>query len=278
MPRSRRRRPPRPDAPPVPTAPFSFRLAGPVIRALIFDFDGLVVDTETPLIDAWAVVHERAGLACSRADALGLVGHVDIEFDPWAAFGPAADRAALDAEHRRLTRELTARQPILPGVLDYLEEGRRRGLKLAVASSSSHDHVERHLTRLGLRTVFDFIACREDVAAAKPAPEIYNLVVRRLALAPHEAIAFEDFECRRHRRPDRRPLDRGRAESVDPSARFRRRPPRCRLPRRPAAGRTARPFLHRLAACRASPSMLLNKRRTPFGWRTTITNKLLNAG
>ncbi len=163
-----------------------------MIRALIFDFDGLIVDTETPLIDAWAAIHARAGLACPRAGALGLVGHVDIPFDPWTAFGPAADRAGLDAEHRRLTRELTARQPVLPGVRACLEEGRRRGLRLAVASNSSHDHVERHLTRLGLRSVFDFIACREDVAAAKPAPEIYHLVVRQLGLAPHEAVAFED--------------------------------------------------------------------------------------
>ena len=174
------------------TAPAFVWLVGPVIRALIFDFDGLVIDTETPLIDAWAAMHKRAGHAYSRAGALGLVGHVDVDFDPWTAFGSAADRAALDAEHRRLTRELTARQPILPGVLGYLEEGRRRGLKLAVASNSGHDHVERHLTRLGLRPFFDTLACREDVAAGKPAPEIYQLAVRKLGLAPHEAVAFED--------------------------------------------------------------------------------------
>jgi len=174
------------------TAPAFVWLVGRVIRALIFDFDGLVIDTETPLIDAWAAIHQRAGRAYSRTGALGLVGHVDVDFDPWTAFGPAANRAALDAEHRRVTRELTARQPILPGVLGCLEEGRRRGLKVAVASNSGHDHVGRHLTRLGLRPFFDFIACREDIATGKPAPEIYHLVVRMLGLAPPEAIAFED--------------------------------------------------------------------------------------
>jgi HAD superfamily hydrolase (TIGR01509 family) len=174
------------------TGPAFVWLLERVIRALIFDFDGLVIDTETPLIDAWAAIHQRAGHAYSRSGALGLVGHVDVDFDPWTAFGAAADRAALDTEHRRLTRELTARQPILPGVLAYLEEGRRRGLKLAVASNSGHNHVERHLTRLGLHPFFDFIACREDIAAGKPAPEIYQLVTRKLALAPAEAVAFED--------------------------------------------------------------------------------------
>ena len=163
-----------------------------MIRALIFDFDGLVIDTETPLIDAWAVLHERAGHAYSRADAHRLVGHVDFDFDPWTAFGPAADRGALQVEHRRLCRELTARQPILPGVLTYLEEGRRRGLHLAVASNSGHDHVDRHLTRLGLRPYFDFTRCREDVAVGKPAPEIYQVTIRALGLAPPEIIAFED--------------------------------------------------------------------------------------
>jgi HAD superfamily hydrolase (TIGR01509 family) len=163
-----------------------------VIRALVFDFDGLILDTETPLIDAWAALHESAGLVYVRADAHRIVGHVDVPFDPWTAFGPAADRAALEAEHRRRTRELTARQPLLPGVLACLEAGRARGLKLAVASNSSHEHVDRHLTRLGLRSFFDLTGCREDVAVAKPAPDLYHWVIRQLGVIPTEAIAFED--------------------------------------------------------------------------------------
>ncbi len=163
-----------------------------MIHALIFDFDGLMVDTETPLIDAWAALHERAGHAFSRADARRLVGHVDHNFDPWSAFGPAANRAALQAEHRRMYRGLAARQPLLPGVSAVLDEGRRRHLKLAVASNSGHEHVERHLLRLEMLQFFDLICCREDVVAGKPAPEIYHFAVRRLNLAPNEVIAFED--------------------------------------------------------------------------------------
>lgn len=172
-------------------APFHW-LPPPVIRALVFDFDGLILDTETPLIDAWAALHERAGLAYARTDAHRIVGHVDVPFDPWTAFGPAADRGALATEHRRLSRELTARQPILPGVLACLEAARGRGLKLAVASNSSHEHVDRHLLRLGLRPYFDLIGCREDVAAGKPEPDLYRWVVGQLGVAPAEAIAFED--------------------------------------------------------------------------------------
>jgi HAD superfamily hydrolase (TIGR01509 family) len=163
-----------------------------MIRALIFDFDGLVLDTETPLIDAWAALHERAGLAYSRADAHRLVGHVEVDFDPWTAFGPAADRTALAEEHRRLARELMVRQPILPGVLACLQEARARGLKLGVASNSSHRHVDGHLTRLGLRALFDLTCCRDDNLAVKPAPDLYLEVTRQLGVTPGEAIAFED--------------------------------------------------------------------------------------
>jgi len=163
-----------------------------MIRALIFDFDGLIIDTETPLIDAWAALHERAGLAYSRDDAHRLVGHVGVEFDPWSAFGPGTDRTRLEAEHRRLTRELVARQPVLPGVLECLRDGRARSLKLGVASNSSHRHVDGHLARLGLRPLFDAICCRDDVTAVKPAPDLYLAVARQLGVAPPEAIAFED--------------------------------------------------------------------------------------
>lgn len=163
-----------------------------MIRALIFDFDGLIIDTETPLIDAWAAMHQRAGLAYSRDDAHRLVGHVGIDFDPWTAFGPGADRAQLGAEHKRLTRELVAGQPVRPGVRDRLDEARARGLKLGVASNSSHRHVDGHLTRLGLFAGFDLVCCRDDVAAVKPAPDLYLAVTRRFGVAPTEAIAFED--------------------------------------------------------------------------------------
>jgi len=163
-----------------------------MIRALVFDFDGLIIDTETPLIDAWARLHEQAGHAYARDDAHRLVGHVEIDFDPWTAFGPTADRAALDTAHRQLTRELVSRQPVLPGVLACLQEARVRGLKLGIASNSSHRHVDGHLARLGLAAWFDGTCCREDVAAGKPAPDLYQTITRRLGVAPTEAIAFED--------------------------------------------------------------------------------------
>lgn len=66
-----------------------------MIHALVFDFDGLILDTETPLLDACAMVHRRAGKLFSRELAHQAVGRAELHFDPWRAFGPAADRPAL---------------------------------------------------------------------------------------------------------------------------------------------------------------------------------------
>jgi HAD superfamily hydrolase (TIGR01509 family) len=163
-----------------------------MIRALVFDFDGLIVDTETPIVDAWVQVHERAGVAYSRDHALSIVGHADVEFDPWIAFGPTADRLALEKEHSRLRRDLLHEQPILPGVLALLTAARERGLPLGIASNSPHTWVDYHLQRIGLFEYFDVIRCRDDVARGKPEPEIYLSTVAALGASPDDAIAFED--------------------------------------------------------------------------------------
>lgn len=163
-----------------------------MIQALVFDFDGLIVDTETPLVDAWEAVHARRGIACDRTVLFGVVGHVGIDFDPWAAFGPSADREALEAEYRRHARSLTWSQPLLPGVEPLLQEARARGLRLGVASNSPRSHVEGHLGRLGLLGRFDAIRCIEDVTAGKPAPDLYLASVAALGAEPGRTIAFED--------------------------------------------------------------------------------------
>jgi len=163
-----------------------------MIRALIFDFDGLIIDTETALIDAFAMVFARAGKPFSRQRALDAVGRVDLPFDPWATFGPNADRAALERELQHFNRELVAKRPVLPGVKSYLQEARRRGLHVGLASNSDHAHVEGHLRRLGLLAAFDYLRCIEDVPAGKPAPDLYRAVIDHFGVAGSEAIAFED--------------------------------------------------------------------------------------
>src|SRR3954463_9025628 len=108
-----------------------------MIRALIFDFDGLIIDTETPLIDAYAAVHLAHGVPFDRTLFIRNVGHAEYAFDPWHGFSPHADRAALELERRAIKDALMIPQPILPGVVALLDAGRTLGLRIGVASNSS---------------------------------------------------------------------------------------------------------------------------------------------
>jgi len=163
-----------------------------MIRALVFDFDGLIVDTETPLIDAYAAVHQSHGVPFDRTLFIRNVGHAEYAFDPWHGFSPQADRAALEVQRRALKDDLMARQPVLPGVVALLDGAREHGLRVGLASNSEHSWVEPHLAERGLLNRFEFLACREDAPSPKPEPDLYRLVLNRFGLRGHEAIAFED--------------------------------------------------------------------------------------
>ncbi len=163
-----------------------------MIRALVFDSDGLILDTETPLIDAYGAVHARHGVPFDRAQFLRSVGHADYAFDPWHGFSPHADRAALELERRTIKDELMLRLPILPGVVALLDAARAAGIRVGLASNSPHLWVDTHLARIGLLPRFEFIACREDAPSPKPEPDLYKLVLNRFGLRGHEAISFED--------------------------------------------------------------------------------------
>lgn len=163
-----------------------------MLRALIFDFDGLIVDTETVLIDAWARLHEEDNVPCRREYMHQIVGHTDVAHDPWIAYAPEADRVALDERYRRIARELTLAAPVRPGVRALLDAARAAGLRLAVASNSSHLHVDGHLAHRGLLSLFDHIACRDDVARGKPEPDVYLAALQGLGLNADGVVAFED--------------------------------------------------------------------------------------
>jgi HAD superfamily hydrolase (TIGR01509 family) len=163
-----------------------------MIRALILDFDGLILDTETSLIAAYGDVHAAHGVPFDAELFNRGVGHADYSFDPWRSFGRAADRDSLEAERKAFNRARNERQPILPGVVALVDAAKVAALRLGIASNSGHEHVEGHLGRLGLLGRFDFVACREDVASPKPEPDLYRLVLNRFGLGGTAAIAFED--------------------------------------------------------------------------------------
>jgi HAD superfamily hydrolase (TIGR01509 family) len=167
-----------------------------MIRALVFDFDGLILDTETPLQRSWEEIYAAFGLTVSPAKWASLLG---AAADPPGAYalleehlGHPIDRLAMRERHLKREQELLAAETILPGVRELIGEARSRGLRLAVASSSDRAWVERHLRKFDLIASFDTLLCAEDVARTKPDPELYSAALRALDARPDEAIAFED--------------------------------------------------------------------------------------
>jgi len=148
-----------------------------VVRALIFDFDGLMVETESPEYAAWQEIYQQHGQKLPLAVWADCVGRPHGWFDPLAyledLLGRHLDRPALLARQRERYYEVARAQPLLPGVADCLRDAAALGLRLAVASSSSHAWVAGHLARLGVDAYWGCIRCREDVERGKPDPDLY---------------------------------------------------------------------------------------------------------
>lgn len=163
-----------------------------MLRALVFDFDGLLVDTETVLIDAWVQVHAEDGIAVDGGKLHHIVGHTDVVHDYWSAYPAGSDRDVLEERYRVAARKLTLSAPPLPGALDLLRAARAAGLRIGLASNSTHAHVEGHLAHRSMLGFFDFISCRDDVAVGKPEPDVYLAALRGLGVEASAAVAFED--------------------------------------------------------------------------------------
>jgi len=164
--------------------------------ALIFDFDGLILDTEEPAYQAWQEIYQEYGCVIPLSTWVAVIGTSDHSFDPISDLseksGKTLDRVLVTARHRAREVELIQSQAILPGVMDYLVDARRLGLKIGLASSSSCRWVTGHLERLGLLSYFDCICASDDVDRTKPDPALYLAALAGLNVLADEAIAFED--------------------------------------------------------------------------------------
>lgn len=165
------------------------------LRAAIFDFDGLILDTENAEFASWNDVYGEHGTALKFEDWVVCVG-TSGAFDAIAHLerltGRTLDRGAIVARHRAFNRPRLEALPVLPGVEDRLAEARALGLRTAIASSSPREWIDDHLGRLGLLARFDVLATRTDRLLAKPRPDIYLAALAALGIRPDEAVAFED--------------------------------------------------------------------------------------
>jgi HAD superfamily hydrolase (TIGR01509 family) len=165
------------------------------IKALIFDFDGLIIDSESPGYQAWSEVYAVHGCDLPFEKYSNAIGTIN-GFDPASYLeeltGSRLDKPALETRCGDRWRELMKTQKVLPGIVGCLDAASASGLALAVASSSTREWVSEHLARVGLLERFSVLCCRDEVASVKPAPDLYLLALEKLGVQADEAIAFED--------------------------------------------------------------------------------------
>lgn len=168
-----------------------------MLKALIFDFDGLIIDTEGPDYESWQRVYGRYGQSLPIEKWGQIVGGSGgSDFDPHNYLeeltGQALEREEIWLSRRKQYLEQVDQQPILPGVLDRMAEAETMGLKLGLASSSPANWVHGHLKRLDLLERFHTIRTADDVVKTKPDPELYLAVLEDFGLEGSEALVFED--------------------------------------------------------------------------------------
>jgi len=168
-----------------------------MIKALIFDFDGLILDTEVPDYESWQSVFQSYGQNLPVEKWGQIVGGSGAsDFDPHSylesLIGTSVDPEEIWINRRKEYLETVSRQPILPGVVDCLDQARSMKLKLGVASSSSENWVHGHLSRLNLLEYFETVKTADDVIKTKPDPELFQAVLDQFEIRSKQAIVFED--------------------------------------------------------------------------------------
>ncbi|MBM3137336.1 MAG: HAD-IA family hydrolase [Chloroflexi bacterium] len=166
------------------------------IQGIIFDFDGLICDTESTELHAWEKLYADYGVPFPFEEYQKTIGAVHNDETPLLllkeSLGSQLNINEAREKLHQYHKEVNEIEPLRPGVLDYLKEAKLLDLKIGLASSSPIPWVGFHLDRLGISHFFECIRTFEDVHQTKPNPQLFLLTLECLNLAPVETIALED--------------------------------------------------------------------------------------
>jgi HAD superfamily hydrolase (TIGR01509 family) len=168
----------------------------PAPKALIFDYDGLLVDSERVEADFLIEILAEWGATVTYTDFGHLFGSVDADHHWDELVNGLCGRTITELEVALLARhqdgEIKEHLPLMPGVIELLDEAKGRGLGVGLATGNTYAAVERRLGRHGVFDRFDAVVTRRDVARGKPAPDIFLEVARGLDASPAECLVLED--------------------------------------------------------------------------------------
>jgi HAD superfamily hydrolase (TIGR01509 family) len=163
--------------------------------AAIFDFDGVVLDSETPEFESYRSTFQAYGAVLAFEEWTGLVGiwrpgidWYDVLCGRTVSF---PERGVFETERRQRFLEIVRMEP-LPGIVALLDDLHASGVATAIASSASGRWVRRAVQEVGLLDRFDAIVTGDEIARVKPAPDVYLEAARRLGIEPQSAVAIED--------------------------------------------------------------------------------------
>ncbi|MDQ0589614.1 HAD family hydrolase [Variovorax paradoxus] len=171
-----------------------------MFAAAIFDMDGLLIDSERPIMAAWIEAARTLDIELSQSHYLQVVGLATAESEVILGTllgGPEAYRHAIAHVRKRLQLQRADGLPLFPikpGAAEFLGALRQRGTRCAVASSSTSGQIQACLGSLDVLHHFEAFAGGDEVARAKPDPALYLLAASRLGVDPAECVAFEDSE------------------------------------------------------------------------------------
>lgn len=165
--------------------------------AIIFDFDGTILDTEMAEFLAWNDIYNQFDISLERKlweQRIGLFG--ENGFNPLSHLQTIVkgtiDIFSLQQKRRCLLREYVLNLKPRSGVLELIKAAKEHNISIGIASSSPNKWVKDNLYQLGITEVFSTIKCADDVKSLKPDPELYLSALKDLGVSPKFAIAIED--------------------------------------------------------------------------------------
>ncbi len=167
-------------------------------KAVIFDFDGVLVNTEVAIYNSWKRVYEAEGHSIPLETFNQCLGSGYTYWDPGkhleSLTGKSYDWPTINARRQaEIVRDLE-HEGLIPGALDFIKKLHTAGIPMAVGSSSSHNWVDGWLIRESIMPYFNTVVCRDDCRAVKPAPDIFLKAAENLGITPADCLVLEDSQ------------------------------------------------------------------------------------